>query len=133
MRYFILLSLIAFIFFGCKKDNINNGETIIPENIKELNPSDNFDWETNKLVTIRIEGVETDVEISRTLFIKDADDNIYLKKMYDMSASEDIEICIPTVIEKLYIDYGSFHKRIRVVSNYIEFSFVPDIPNVLDN
>jgi hypothetical protein len=133
MRYFIYLLLITFIFFGCKKDNINHGDPNIPENIKELNPSDNFDWETNMLVTIRIEGVETDVKIANTLFIKDADGNIYLKKMYDMSTSEDIEVCIPSVVKKLYIDYGSFHEKIQISGNYVEFSFIPDIPNVLDN
>jgi hypothetical protein len=117
----ILLSVIS-----CTKDQYDF-PTPTSGNLKEIKVSSNFDWSTSKPVDINITGLPTIVPVYSTLSIRDEEGSTLYQGMHEMGKNTVIKVNVPSVTDKLHMQYGTVTYVLQIENGKAEFSFIPVI------
>jgi hypothetical protein len=129
---FLLITLVS-----CKKEFLEQPNTTVDaptstaSSFRELTPEENFDWATQKDVSVGILGLTTKVPINRTLKITSLDGNaVYYTGLYLMETSSILKIKVPSAVSDIKVTYGAIEKSIKIASGKSTFSFMPDVVEV---
>jgi hypothetical protein len=129
---FLLITLVS-----CKKEFLEqldakaDASTTTANSFRELSPEANFDWATQKDVSVSILGLTTKVPINRTLKITSLDESaVYYSSLYLMAASSVIHIKVPSAVSDIKVTYGAIEKSVKIASGKSVFNFMPDVVDV---
>ena len=130
---FYVLLLLTIV--SCKKEYVELPEVTSPNekatSFRELNTQENFDWATQKNVSISVQGLKTQVPINRTIKVSSADGKtIYYTGLYLMETSNVLAIKVPSPVTEVKVTYGSIEKIVKIASNKANFSFMPEVVEI---
>lgn len=94
--------------------------------------SDTFSWSTSKSVDVHITGLPTIVTVKSTLSLSLQDGTRLYSLFHNMSHDLKLSIIVPSETTNLTLKYGSMVYNLKVIGNKAEFSFIPDIPEVIE-
>jgi hypothetical protein len=128
------LKLIA-LFFIIATASCNKMDVLAPvkdviedQGFRSLVVSDEFTWAATKSITLEIIPLQTDSDLSTTLYVKTLNDNTLLTYNTSMQQGLQLKFDLPTDETKVKIVYGAIEKIIDVTGNKIAFDFISPIP-----
>jgi len=113
--------ILLIIFTGCSMGD----ETTEAVDIKNLEISDDFNFETERWVNVELHALYTG-----TFYLKDMEGNILYKGSIDQNAGFVQKIKLPTTITQVRIEYYEVeneYKNYAIRDNEIVYTFVPQI------
>jgi len=113
--------ILLIIFTGCSMGD----ETTEAVDIKNLEISDDFNFETERWVNVELHALYTG-----TFYLKDMEGNILYKGSIDQNAGFVQKIKLPTTITQVRIEYYEVeneYKNYAIQDNEIVYTFVPQI------
>ncbi len=121
----VFLSLLSiFSLTSCIKD-FDDLPAPVPDNLKEINVSSNFDWNTSRNIDINITGLPTQIPIFSTLTISLNDGSNLFQMNHEMSKTIKLELVVPNLEENIKIKYGTMEYTLPIENNKVAFSFIP--------
>jgi len=132
---YIILFLVAGILVSCVKfPNPDPGPVKSTEKttLGDVKVSDSFTWSTSKSVDVLITGLPTIVTVKSTLSLSLQDGTRLYSLLHNMSQDLKLSIIVPSETTSLTLKYGSMVYDLKVIGNKAEFSFIPDIPEVIE-
>ncbi|MBK7029889.1 MAG: hypothetical protein IPH45_12045 [Bacteroidales bacterium] len=123
----VFLSLLSTFFLtSCIKD-FDDLPAPVPDNLKEINVSSNFDWNTSRNIDINITGLPTQIPIFSTLTISLNDGSNLFQMNHEMSKTIKLELVVPNLEENIKIKYGTMEYTLPIENNKVAFSFIPEV------
>jgi hypothetical protein len=98
------------------------------QGFKSLVTNDDFIWEVMKSNTLNVIPLQTESDISATLYVKTLSDHTLLTYTTTMQQALQLNFDLPTDQTKVKIIYGSIQKIVEVTGNQISFDFISPIP-----
>jgi len=121
IRYFFSAIILLVIFTGCSIGD----ETTEAVNIKNLQISDDFNFETERWINVELHALYTG-----TFYLKDMEGNMLYKGTIDQNSGFMQKIKLPTTITQMRIEYYEVeneYKNYEIRDNEIVYTFVPQI------
>lgn len=124
---FIVIIILSGIFLAsCKKDV--NPEVSDPNKnqMTQLMIDPNFDWSIYKEIDVKLSGIPGAIDIKKTLTLHD-EGAIYYQNLFSVNQNLSMKIIVPTSLNSLTLEYGSFVQTFNLTDGKIVYSFLPVI------
>ena len=90
--------------------------------------NDDFNWTDSRSVTLNITPLQTDSDLSSTLYVRTEDNHELLHFNTTIWKAHQLKFDLPTEQNRVKITYGAIEKIIDVSNNSISFDFITPIP-----
>ena len=131
MKKLILLTTLSILMLSCNKndDNAPSNPAAV-DSFDEINAPENFDWSTQKVVTVNVEGI-SNLPIARQGLLQLYNDQDELLTRYLVTMNEDVtfEANIPGRLDELKVKIGSIEKTVRIDANTVNISLMQEPDN----
>jgi hypothetical protein len=131
----ILFFKLMALFFMITTASCNKMDVLAPvkvatedQGFKDLVVSDEFTWADTKTITLDIIPLQTDSDLSNTLYVKTLDDYTLLTYNTTMQHAVQLKFDMPTDQTKVKVIYGAIEKIFDVTGSKISFDFITPIP-----
>lgn len=129
-EYFLAVALLALIqitFTSCKKlEDVEPKTVIVPTvtSFKQIKVDPSFNWKSTKVISINVEALNPELEITNTLFVKSESGEVLLTKLHKMNESYTANITVPLKTTKVIVNFGSIVKTVSIKNGSAVINFI---------
>lgn len=121
------LALFATLFFASCVDKPLEGPVGgQAENIETLQASGTFDWKTSEKITVVVDGLATDVDVTRKLTLETGDGDEFFAGAQAMDEDFAMTFDLPAHVTDVIMKYGAIVQSKEISQNQVSFSFVEE-------
>jgi hypothetical protein len=129
-EYFLAVALLAMIqvtFTSCKKlEDVEPKTVIVPTvtSFKQIKVDPSFNWKSTKVISINVEALNPELDITNTLFVKSESGDVLLTKLHKMNESYTANITVPLKTTKVIVNFGSIVKTVSINNGSAVINFI---------
>ena len=129
-EYFLAVALLALIqvtFTSCKKlEDVEPKTVIVPTvtSFKQIKVDPSFNWKSTKVISINVEALNPELDITNTLFVKSESGEVLLTKLHKMNESYTANITVPLKTTKVIVNFGSIVKTVSINNGSAVINFI---------
>lgn len=129
-EYFLAVALLAMIqvtFTSCKKlEDVEPKTVIVPAvtSFKQIKVDPSFNWKSTKVISINVEALNPELDITNTLFVKSESGDVLLTKLHKMNESYTANITVPLKTTKVIVNFGSIVKTVSINNGSAVINFI---------
>jgi hypothetical protein len=122
-----MILLLQTTFTSCKK--LESADTKIEPtptvtNFKQIKADPSFDWKSTKVISINVEALNPELDITNTLFVKSESGDVLLTKLHKMNESYTANITVPLKTTKVIVNFGSIVKTVSINNGSAVINFI---------
>jgi hypothetical protein len=129
-EYFLAVALLALIqvtFTSCKKlEDVEPKTVIVPTvtSFKQIKVDPSFNWKSTKVISINVEALNPELDITNTLFVKSESGEVLLTKLHKMNESYTANLTVPLKTTKVIVNFGSIVKTVSINNGSAVINFI---------
>jgi len=122
-----MILLLQTTFTSCKK--LESADTKIEPtptvtNFKQIKADPSFDWKSTKVISINVEALNPELDITNTLFVKSESGDVLLTKLHKMNESYTANLTVPLKTTKVIVNFGSIVKTVSINNGSAVINFI---------
>ena len=129
-EYFLAVALLALIqvtFTSCKKlEDVEPKTVIVPTvtSFKQIKVDPSFNLKSTKVISINVEALNPELDITNTLFVKSESGEVLLTKLHKMNESYTANLTVPLKTTKVIVNFGSIVKTVSINNGSAVINFI---------
>jgi len=91
---------------------------------KQIKVDPSFNWKSTKVISINVEALNPELDITNTLFVKSESGEVLLTKLHKMNESYTANLTVPLKTTKVIVNFGSIGKTVSINNGSAVINFI---------